>query len=635
MARKKAKKGTPNLPVPNPERAAPKVKLPEGFTDDDVVKILWSYYHEGYFNRLGGPSPREIMWRDLIDLYWNRWDFSKKAEWQAHEVMPEVPMFVDRFAAAMREALTAGNQLFVIDAPNDTENDLANVIRKVMDWLLERCGRDALGHEIPFDAVFEELMKLGALAIVCGVVTWKGGDEAGSGYPAIEPLDPRTVWVDASMRNLYRVRRYEIDKTQLMALARLEDGSGTPIYDLEQLESLTASILLKMEWDRANLTGTSQWTQSNRQPITIDEYLCTLVAPDGTLVAENVLCVVANERYLIRGPEENPFWHGGDWVVMAPLVTAPLSPYGKAYIENLATLARTFNDLTNLILDGTYTTSLKAFAMDPNALDDPTQVDEGIWPNKIFKLADGQSAKDFIQEVNLGQLPEQAIQVWQALKSEMMEGAAFSELSLGQFAPKGRTSASEVQSVQNNSSALMRSVAKNVEQRVVEPLLRLLWQTWLQHMPARDKAMEDVIGEQWYRTIYKARKELATKKITFRVRGISALVARMQKLQQLLNMLQVIAQNQQLTAAFLQKCPPDKLLDLLFKLYDIDPSEMELTPREQLIRQITAAQQPPQPGAAPGGPPGATPTLPAPNPVMAAPRATPQANVAAALPRAA
>lgn len=624
MARK-SKRGSPRLSVPNAERASPKIDLAKyDMQPSDVLKILQAYLREAQDRRLSGPSSRELTWWNHVDLYWNRFDFAKKASWQSREVMPEVPQFVDRFAASMREALTATDEFFTVEAPYDDEDDLANAIKKLMTLWLKRCGRDPLGHPISFDAVFEELMKLGALMTVCAVVVQKGqGDKA---YTAIEPLDPRTVWLDTSGRNLYRIRRYEIEKSDLVALARLTDKGGNGIYDLDQITMLTADVMLKERWEREKLTGEGQFDTSTRTTITLDEYLCTLISPTGEQIGTNLLCVVANDMFLIRGPELNPFWHDQDWIVEAPLVNAPLSVYGRSYVENMATIAATFNELTNLILDGVFTTAMKAFAANAYALDDPTQLDEGIWPNKIFKLADGMTMpKEFLQEIDLGQLPPEAIQVWQAIKQELQEAAAQNDITMGQMAPKGRTSSTEIQSVQNQSAAPLRSIAKTVEQRILEPLLDIFWKTGLQHMQKNDKIARQLIGDSMYDAIYKNRKQFAQSAITFHCRGISALISRQQKLQQLMSMLQVIAQNQQLMQVFLQQISPARLLDLLFKLFDIDKTELEPTERELLIAQLT---QPPAvtPGAAAA--PGSMAPLPAPNPVAASHVATPVSNAA-------
>ena len=76
--------------------------------DMDIVRVLQSYKREAKQARDNGPNPRTAIWDRNLDLYWNRVDFSGKASWQAKEVMPEVPSYVDRFAAAIAE--TAGTE---------------------------------------------------------------------------------------------------------------------------------------------------------------------------------------------------------------------------------------------------------------------------------------------------------------------------------------------------------------------------------------------------------------------------------------------------------------------------------------------------------------------------------------------
>src|SRR6185312_5522949 len=133
MARRKSKRSSPNLPVPNPERASPKIDLEKfNMTSHDVLLVLKGYLSEAQFRRQSGPFNRETTWWAHVDLYWNRFDFSKKASWQSRQVMPEVPQFVDRFAASMREALTSTDDFFVVTVPNDDNLDMGNAIRKLM-----------------------------------------------------------------------------------------------------------------------------------------------------------------------------------------------------------------------------------------------------------------------------------------------------------------------------------------------------------------------------------------------------------------------------------------------------------------------------------------------------------------------
>lgn len=572
------------LVTPNPEQG---FEVPDQpiLSQDEIVQVLEGYRLEAEDARKQGLNPRDTKWKENLDLYWNRFDFSKKAAWQAKETLPEVPSFVDRFAAATKEALNSSPEGFytVID-DTDPEGDLAEAIKRMTDVWLARVGRNQVGQIMDFSGVFEEQMKLGALMACAAVVTWK--EDAGRGRVAMETLDPRSVWLDHTGRNLYRRRRIPIDKHELVQLAKKMDRSGKSLFNLDQINSLVANLVEEDVQRRKELTGTGQEITSNRVPVVLDEYFATIIASDGRVVAENALSVVANQKFLIRGPEENPFWHGKDWVLFAPLVTAPLSVYGRSYMEDFGSLAKTFNELTNMILDAVFTSSLKAFVMVPSLLTNPEQVAEGISPNKIFQLEEGVRPQDFFKEMELGNLPPESIQVWQAIKSELREAAGMNEVALGQFAPKGRTSATEIAETQQSTSALVRSVAATVETRFLNPGLDLIWKTGLQHVSPQDEAMQAAIGKDLFRVLIKRRKELIARPITFSARGISTLLNKNRKLKALLSALQVISANELLLKEFLQVVSIGKLVEVLLGLFDIDTFRMQLTDREKMVRKM-------------------------------------------------
>ena len=317
---------------------------------EHVVGMLMGYKTEAEEARKTGPDARDAVWDSNVDLYWGRFNFAEKAEWQSREVMPEAAVFVDRWAAAMAEALTTADEWFTVSFPGDKEGDLTSAIMRFMKATLDRCGRTSLGQVIGFPAVFEEQMKLGALMAACSTVTWKKGG-TGKGYVAVEVFDPRSLWLDPKGRGLYRIRRTEIDLHDLVKLAKMQDGAGKAIYNLTEINALVAQVSEEQQKNLVASTGHGQEVSSLRKPIILHEFLATIIDPEGKLVSENQLCVVANDTKLIRGPETNPFWHKRDWLLYTPLITVPMAPYGKSYIENWGGVAKAFVEMTNLILD--------------------------------------------------------------------------------------------------------------------------------------------------------------------------------------------------------------------------------------------------------------------------------------------
>ena len=555
-----------------------------------IVSILEGYRLEAEANRLTGPNSRDVAWLQNLDLYWNRFDYSKKAAWQSREILPEFPQYIDRFAAAMRMALVSVERFFTVAADGDDQGDLARVIRKMMVAILRRVGRSASGHPIDFLNFFEDAIKMGSLSMCSAIVTSKEDGEGGN-YVGIDLEDPYNVWLDPTGRNLYRIRRVEMDLNELLDLGELVDGDGMPLYDQQQVEDCYASVTLLMQTERQKRTGTGQWVMSNRRPVILHEYYCTLIDEHGKCLGRNVLCVVANNKYLIRGPEKNPFWHGKDWLLAAPIVNVPLAPYGKSYAENFAAVTKTFNELTNLILDAIQTSAMKAWAIVPEALQDPSQVEEGIYPNVLWRLNHGEMPQDVLASLDMGKIPPEVFQVWQSIKKELQEGAAFNEMTLGQSAPKGRTTAAEVSTVDNNATSYIRSIASNIEHSFLEPLLDLVWKCALQHLQKGDKELRAAVGDKWFDTIYKMRKEFCHYKITFTCRGISGLLQKKQKLQDFMQFLGVIAQNQQLTQVFVQQFSPQRIMQYIADLMDVELDKLIPSDRERQIQEMQEQQQ--------------------------------------------
>lgn len=572
-----------------------RLESPDRGSEEEIVAALESYRKEAEDNRRGGPNGRDGKWSEILDLYWGRHDFGGKASWQAQETLPEVATFIDRFAAALKEALVAGPEGFytVLD-PSDKEGDLTRAVKRMVDVWLSTSGRDFGGHIIGFPAVFEEQVKMGALMAMSGLVTWRDG------RVAIDTVDPRSVWLDHTGRGLYRIRRWEVDRHELTSLASKTDSKGKPIYNAAEIERLVQDLMQEAQGEKEALAGTGQQILSSRIPVTLHEYLATIIGTNGKPIHNRSLSVVANNRFLIRGPEKNPFSHGRDWLVFTPLITAPLSPYGRSYAEDFGRIAHAFTELTNLILDAVQTSAMNAFAIVPEMLTNPDEAMQGVSPNKVFTLEAGNLPSDFAKAIELGRTPPEVIQVWSALKAELREASGINEIALGQFAPKGRTSATEISQTQQNASAQIRSIAQTVETRWLEPVLDLVWKTGIQHVKRSDGKLREAAGPM-FDALIRQRGELTSRPVTFQARGITTLIQRTGVLRSLMQVLQIMAANDQLLQAFLQVADINRLVRLIFELSNIDIDRITATEREQKIQGLMGAIEQRQAAAGAGG----------------------------------
>jgi hypothetical protein len=106
------------------------------------------------------------------------------------------------------------------------------------------------------------------------------------------------------------------------------------------------------------------------------------------------------------------------------------------------------------------------------------------------------------------------------------------------------------------------------------------------------------------------RRSIIQAPVSFQARGISTLIQKQQMLSALMNILGIIAQNENLTTAFLQQVDMQKLLNLLFNLANVDMNAFTLSKRQQMMNELMQKQeaamggQPGQPAPQPGQPQG-------------------------------
>lgn len=260
-------------------------------------------------------------------------------------------------------------------------------------------------------------------------------------------------------------------------------------------------------------------------------------------------------------------------------------------MEDFGSVARTFNELTNMILDAVHVSSLNMYAVVPGLMLNPAQIAEGAAPGKLFQLEEGVDPRQFFHKLEMGSLSADSVTVWDKLKSSLTEAAGINEIGLGQFAPNSRTSATEVSMTQQSSSAIIRSVAQTVETRMLDQMLDLTWKTGVQHMSKNDDMLKRAAGEAMFDAMIARRKEFASRSWTFQARGISSLISRSQKAKALLQVVGIIGQNETLMKAFLQKIDPVKLVDQILALNGVDITTLQTSERDRLMQSVVGPMQ--------------------------------------------
>lgn len=578
-------------PWPALEPEEQEEKREEELEARDLIHTLKGYIQESEDARKQGPSPRDTVWALNWNAYWGHNDFSEKETWQSRNVMPEVPQYVERFTAAITQALVQSAPWFTIEDPAGKLMKVMPIIEKTVRVMLDRSARNHTGQRIGFEKPFGDSIKAGCLMMIAMSVTWQDG------ALLIEPVDARELYFDPSGRNLYRIRRYEIDRYQLEKWKEQVDSNDEPLFDAEAIDNVVGRYAedadQKLEKERSS--GHGQEVKWQRRPVRIDEFLATVLDIDGKAAGEKELVVMANQQDIIRGPEENPYWHGMDWIVAAPLITVPFSVYGRSYVESFRQLADAFTELTNLINDAVFTNCMNAFMAWPSKLKDPTQLNEGVSPNKVF-IADEEESntgEDFIRSIQLGnpQAVRDGVAIWQGMKQELREGGMQNELNLGQLPPKGDITATEINASEQGTNTLTTHVAGNIESYLLSPIVELSWMTTVQMIDPSDADISDELGPEIVGMLAAQKEDFRGRRFRYKAKGITTMIERSRRIRNLLQFLTVVSSNEVMLKVFLERFSGPKIIERLMRDFGIDPNEIEKSQEEMMKDAMEAARE--------------------------------------------
>lgn len=545
-------------------------------------------------------------------------DWSHKLAGQSREFLPKVPMAVEMVSAFIKRAMVGFGAWFSVEIPKNFPGGLdENDVRKLLKLYLD-CHAD-------FSIVIADAIKVGLLqslmilkihgrmddkkvfSVEQGTQLIGLGEEEASQESggvkvetskqwklSIDLIDPKDYFPDPSGKGLYEIHSVERDLHEVVALAEMG------VYDIEAVNLLTEDFQKKYEeWEKAKDKAQDPATPpSFRKKVVVDEFWGTLLDADGRVAERNILTAVANDKFLIRPPQPNPFWHGESPFVVAPLVRVPFSVWHKALFDHATALNFALNEMFNLILDGGIASvwGIKQIRLDD--LEDPRQVSGGVKQGATLAVKSGLPHNaDVLKKVAGGEVPRDALNTYNLVDREFQAASLVNDLKLG-LLPTKAVKATEIIEASQQSAVFFDGVVRDLEHKLIRPALHKAWATILQN--ADDLDVDDIIAEVGARAALQFIKMSPEERFVrlgqgckFKVTGLSAILARMKDFQKLMALLQSTTANPVLMQAFLKKYSPDKVLTQIIKTLNINPEtiEQDRLEREQMPKDL---QQLPQ-----------------------------------------
>lgn len=566
--------------------------------------------------------------QDNFNMYQLRYDFSHKKAGQSQEVLSKVRNATESSKAFFQQALSDLDDWYRVEASDGTDGSNMLVkpseMQKLMNFMLKRC--DYFSHV----GASSQLGLLGSLSVtnVGGEMVPKPkyktkAEGKGRAYKKIVTVTDDKTWElrydDLRQEDYYpdpegaRIKLYEIfegmvDLHIVRALAEGEDS----IYDKEAVADLKPWGGNDLQEDKkADETG-QNISHIARPRVKITEYWGHIVDNvTGEMLAENIVMTAANRSVMIRKPTENPLWHQRSPIISAAFIEVAHSVWGIAMMDAGTKHNKSLIELFNLMLDSAMKAVWGVNQIRVDALDDPRQVTDSIrWGTNLKVNSSLPPGLKVLETVVTGEIPSEVITMFNLLNQETLTSMKTNDLRMGAQSMRA-VKATEVVAAENSITSEFQGIAKNFEEKKIQPELELGCWTICQNWDRIDKEVFVSLfgrerGEQLAQLEPQEVFVSTVNGMKFEVFGISLTLRRQADFRKWTTLLQTVGASEMLIEAFLQKYSFEKLLGEIMSSIDLNKSKIENDAPASAGPQAAATGVAlEQPGGAPGASPDA------------------------------
>lgn len=545
--------------------------------------------------------------KDNYAMFQMKHDFSHKNEGQSTEIVPKQRMAVEQTTSFFQQAIADLGEFFrIANRAHSTPEEMLAVKPHEASKLMNYMHKESNYYSHVGNGVQAGL--LGALIVskVSGKMCYKPKftvKKSGKGKTYsknVEKIDEKTwqlkldivrqedYYPDPSGEDLYRIEEIWQDLHHVISKSKGEDA----IYDAEMVSQLTKSMSEEAlhQADKALETGQNTTLSGHRPKVKLLEFWGSVVDSNGELMYENVVMTLANDKWLIRKPEQNPLWHQKPPVLDAPMLEVANARWPIALMDAPTKLNRTFIELQNLIFDAAFKKVHAISQIRVNDLVDPNQVSDGIKPGEklLVKSTLGPGMK-VMEPVEDADVPNDALNVLNIIQQEFNAAALTNDLRQGVM-PTRAVKATEVVEASQTITSIFQGLAKNIESKWIEPELEMQWMTIAQNW---DLISPDVFislfGEQRGKELSQLDPQdvfvSTVNGYKFEVFGISQTLSKAQDFRKLTTLLQTIGASDVLIEEFIKKYDFGKLLGEIMAALDIDRHKIAVEQQPQMMSQ--------------------------------------------------
>lgn len=581
-----------------------------------------------------GKHDRMDQNQENFASYHLKHDFSHKIEGQSKEVLSKVRNATESSKSFFQQALSDLEDWYSVVTRDGTDGFAMPIrpeeMKKLMNYMLGRA--DYFSHI----GAQTQLGLLGSLAIskVHGTMVSKPVFKVhkkgkGKTYEKSVVVEDNKTWelrfADVRQEDFYRdtsgndIGEIEEAMVDLHIVKQLATGDNA-IYDKAVVDDLKpwGGVDIQ-EGKKSNETGQNISQPQMRPQIKITEYWGTIVDHiTGDVLCENCVATMANDMHVIRMPTENPYWHQRRPNVAAALIEVANSVWGVALMDAGVKHNKALIELFNLMLDAAMKAVWGINQLRTDVLVDSTQITDRIkWGQNLHVSAALPIGGKVLETVVSGEIPQEVITMFNLLNQETLSAMKTNDLRMGAQSFRA-VKATEVVAAENAITSEFQGVAKNFEEKKVQPELELACWTICQNWDLIDKEIFiSLFGKQRGEELSALDPQdvfVATVNgYKFNVFGISLTLRRNSDFRKWTTLLQTIGASEALIEAFLQKYSFEKLLGEIMSSLDLDKTKIESGAGGEAVSSGATQSAPTleQPGGAPGASPATMSQIPA------------------------
>lgn len=488
-------------------------------SEEMIIKATIETYQHEYEIR----KPHETLWDRVWRRVQNRYDFTRKSRWQSQKSLPAITILAFKLAWELTKALEmAGDNWFEVETGEPDWQPLLDVPRDLVREFMNSTGSDP---ENNFLNVFFQAIFFGIITgqVYIRVTAEDDGyidmtEEPGMASPAnisqendfftslpnfgfgaigsngpspeipslpdktgfrirFDAMNPRFMFKDTASR---RRPRYLIHQQSMTRGEYREEAEARGWRYTEEVcksQMGTGSNTLYSERNKDTVEKDLAKDPKRLDTTYLTHYYGNLYDGLGNQLVKDSYFIMANNMFIVWGPEPLPYWHKQIPITAGSTLKLPGVPYSKSILELNVEGQEASVEIMNMLFDYLNQAINPPTEVDVDQLNAvrPNQLNTGIFPGKVLEVQKGNNPGPAVAR---SAMPDVSSGVWQGLGFLKQALTEFTGMADTGAMPRtrNRISAKEFSERAAASNGINQSVSKNLERDVLEPVL---WQAYM------------------------------------------------------------------------------------------------------------------------------------------------------------